>query len=234
MISAKRSMRHLVTLSLLGYLSFANVQSQNTTAKKKPINYANGLVGTAPLDNQILIGNAPPPGEHLYSGFTSPGAVLPHGSTNIAPINSNLDVSYPAGVRASYFYPNRTMVGFSGGTSGGPTVMPMVGNWTVPPDRSVSVYGKAREKSSPGYYAVYLYDFRTNVEVSATTWTGIYRFTFPQTDPISRPPTTTTGPDSRGRHRSWRGRFSDRCMAAINMAWHFREWMIKAQPHHGM
>ena len=156
--------------------------SQTTNGHKKPSQYANGLVGTAPLDNQALIGNAPPPGEHLYSGLTSPGATLPHGSTDLAPINNNLDVTYPAGVKDPYYYPNRTMVGFSSGVEGGPTVMPVVGDWTVPPDRSASVYDKTRETSSPGYYSVYLDDFKTKVEMTVTNWTGIYRFTFPQTN----------------------------------------------------
>lgn len=168
----------LAAFLLLGCFSISNLAAQ-TSAGKAPVEYANGLVGTAPLDNQKLIGNAPPPGEQLYSGFTSPGATLPHSSTNLSPINANLPLSYPAGVRAPYFYPNRTMVGFSS-TPGGPTVMPVVGNWTVPPERSVSVYDKASEKSSPGYYSVYLNDFKTKVEMTVTTWTGIYRFTFPQ------------------------------------------------------
>jgi predicted alpha-1,2-mannosidase len=150
------------------------------TSGKRTVDYVNGLVGTAPLDDRKLIGNAPPPGEQLYSGFTSPGAVLPHSSTELAPINANLDLNYSAGVRAPYFYPNRTIVGFSSGSEDGPTVMPVVGDWTVPPERSGSVYDKAREKSSLGYYSVYLDDFRTKVEVTATLWTGIYRFTFPE------------------------------------------------------
>jgi hypothetical protein len=116
----------------------------------------NGLVGTAPLDRQELIGNAPPPGERLYSGMTSPGATLPHGSVILAPINRNVDLAYGAGVQDSYYYPNRTMIGFSSGV--GPILMPVVGNWTVPPERSASVYDKAREKSSPGYYSVFLDD----------------------------------------------------------------------------
>jgi len=157
-------------------------QSQTETPVKRPVDYANGLVGTAPLDSQILIGNAPPPGEKLYSGFTSPGARLPHGSVDVAPINANLDLSYSAGVRASYFYPNRVMYGFSGGTSNSLTLMPVVGNWTVPPERSGSVYDKAREHSSPGYYSVYLDDFKTKVELTASTWTGLYRITFPRTN----------------------------------------------------
>ncbi len=145
----------------------------------QPLDYANGLVGTAPLDRQILIGNAPPPGEQLYSGFTTPDAVLPHSSTELGPINANLDLEYPAGVRASYFYPNRMIYGFSGGVNGHPIVMPMVGNWTVPPERSASVYDKTREKSSPGYYSVYLNDYKILAEMTVTTWTGLFRFTFP-------------------------------------------------------
>jgi predicted alpha-1,2-mannosidase len=154
----------------------------NAASDRSPLSYANGLVGTAPLDDQKLIGNAPPPGEQIYSGFTSPGAVLPHGSTDLAPINANLDLQYVMGVPASYYYPNRTMFGFSSGAPGGPTLMPVVGDWTAPPQRSFSVYNKATEKSSPGYYSVYLDDFRTRAEMTITTWTGLYRFTFPATD----------------------------------------------------
>lgn len=146
---------------------------------KRPVDYANGLVGTAPLDNPKLIGNAPPAGEQLYSGFTSPGAVLPHSATDIAPINVNLPLNYQAGVPAPYYYPNPTMVGFSGGEGGSPVLMPVVGDWTVPPQRTASVYDKAREHSGPGYYSVYLDSFKTNVELTATTWTGLYRVTYP-------------------------------------------------------
>lgn len=178
--------RHRVlsaVMSLSACVVFSGVRAQSAhPTEKTPVQYANGLVGTAPLDNQKLVGNAPPPGEQLYSGFTSPGAELPHSSTDIAPINANLTFEYPAGVPASYYYPNPTMFGFSSGGIGGPIVMPVVGNWTVPPQRSASVYDRAREKSSPGYYAVYLDNFQTEAEMTATTWTGLYRFTFPATE----------------------------------------------------
>lgn len=150
------------------------------SAQKAPVDAANPLVGTAPLDNQKLIGNAPPPGEQLYSGFTSPGATLPHSPIDLAPINANLDLMYPAGVRASYFYPNRTIYGFSTAVDDGPVVAAMTGNFTIPPERSASVYDKSREVASPGYYSVYLDDFHTRAEMTATTWTGLFRFTFPE------------------------------------------------------
>jgi predicted alpha-1,2-mannosidase len=183
MIAERMSLRP-AGLSLLLTIFFLSLSHAQVPASqgKKPLDYANGLVGTAPLDNPKFIGNAPPPGELLYSGFTSPGARLPHSSTELAPINANLDLSYPAGVRASYFYPNRTMYGFSSGSGDSPTIMPVVGDWTVPPERSGSVYDKRQEKASPGYYSVFLEDYLTKVEMTATTWTGIFRFTFPRTE----------------------------------------------------
>ena len=183
MIAAHLPWRTLSRAAFSVVLSISFLSSQGADSQaRKPLDYANGLVGTAPLEDPKLIGNAPPPGEQLYSGFTSPGARLPHSSTELAPINANLDVSYPAGVRASYFYPNRTIFGFSSGAGDSPTIMPVVGDWTVPPERSGSVYDKKQEKASPGYYSVYLDDYRTKVEMTATTWTGIFRFTFPQTE----------------------------------------------------
>jgi predicted alpha-1,2-mannosidase len=148
------------------------------------VDAADPRVGTAPLDRRALIGNAPPPGELLYSGMTSPGASLPHGTTEATPVNLNVDLSYPAGVGMSYYYPRPTMIGFTGGGSsygGGawPMVMPVVGDWTVPPDYAASYYDKASEHASPDYYAVDLATFHTRVELTATRQTSLMRFTFP-------------------------------------------------------
>jgi predicted alpha-1,2-mannosidase len=148
---------------------------------KKPIDYVNALVGTAPLDDPKLIGNAPPPGEELYTGMTSPGAVLPHGVTNLSPVNKNLDLAYGAGVGMSYNYTHRTMLGFTGPMQG-MMVMPVVGDWTVPPERPSSYYSKDKEKAAAGYYTVYLDDYRVKVELTAGAWTGMYRFTFPKSE----------------------------------------------------
>src|SRR5271169_1367105 len=41
-------------------------------AAESPVDCANPLVGTAPLDDPQFIGNAPPPGEEIYTGFTLP------------------------------------------------------------------------------------------------------------------------------------------------------------------
>src|SRR5215204_4698975 len=56
----------------------------------RPVDYANPLVGTASLDKPELVGNAPPPGEETYTGFTHPGPALPHRDVLLGPINKDL------------------------------------------------------------------------------------------------------------------------------------------------
>ena len=175
----------------LAFLALGGVHAAGARASETPaqashaVDQADPRVGTASLDQQALIGNAPPPGERLYPGMTSPGARLPQSSTEVAPVNVNVDLSYPTGVATSYDYGCPTMIGFTGGGgatyggSGMPMLMPVVGDWTVPPDYTPSYYDKASEQASPGYYAVDLQTFHTRVELTATQWTGLLRFTFP-------------------------------------------------------
>lgn len=150
---------------------------------KTPVDYANPLVGTASLDNPELLGNAPPPGEEAYTGFTFPGPALPHRRILLGPLNKDLSVAAGGhGIIFPYIHSRPTMIGFSGPVSG-LTIMPVVGNWTVPPDRSyASPYDKHSETASPGYYSVFFPDSGVRCELTTTERTGYYRFTFPQTE----------------------------------------------------
>ncbi|WP_202804590.1 GH92 family glycosyl hydrolase [Sphingomonas sp. PR090111-T3T-6A] len=153
-----------------------------------PVDLANPLVGTAALDKPELIGNAPPPGEPVYTGQTSPGARLPHSSVEVAPVNNNIALSYPNGVPTPYYYTNPTMIGFTGGgggTYGGnaePIIMPVVGDWSAAPAYNQAWYDKAGEVASPGYYSVTLNSLQTKVELTATRWASLMRFTFPASE----------------------------------------------------
>jgi predicted alpha-1,2-mannosidase len=168
--------------ALLGLVASATLAQ---TRGSQPVDLANPLMGTAALDDQKLIGNAPPPGEPVYSGQTSPGARVPHSSVEAAPINNNIALSFPNGVPTPYYYTNPTMLGFSGGggsSYGGnaePIISPVVGDWSMPPAWRESAYDKSKEIASPGYYSVYLDTFKTNVELTATRWASLMRFTFP-------------------------------------------------------
>ncbi len=150
---------------------------------KAPVEYANPLVGTASLDDPELLGNAPPPGEEAYTGFTFPGPALPHRSSLLGPINKDLtEAAGNHGIIFPYIHSRHTMIGFSGP---GPdlTIMPVVGDWTVPPDRSyASPYDKASETASPGYYSVLFPDTGIRTELTTTERIAYYRFTFPKTE----------------------------------------------------
>ncbi len=150
---------------------------------KSPVDYANPLVGTASLEDPKLLGNAPPPGEEAYSGFTFPGPTLPHHDCLLGPINKDLtEAAGNHGIIFPYVHARRTMLGFSSPMPG-LTIMPVIGNWNVPPDRSyASPYDKATEKASPGYYSVFFPDTGIRTELATTERIGYYRFTFPQTE----------------------------------------------------
>ncbi|SFJ08553.1 alpha-1,2-mannosidase, putative [Sphingomonas sp. NFR04] len=181
-IAACRHATHMTSIGIIALAAWTPA-----ARAQAPVDRANPLVGTAPLDRPEWIGNAPPAGEPLYSGMTSPGARLPHSSVEAAPVNVNVELSYPWGVPTPYYYTNPTMIGFTGG--GGPTygaraqpiLMPVVGDWTVPPVYTEAYYDKAQETASPGYYSVFLNSFQTRAELTATQWTSLMRFTFPET-----------------------------------------------------
>lgn len=152
-------------------------------AAKAPVDYANPLVGTASLDDPKLLGNAPPPGEEAYTGFTYPGPALPHRNVLLGPVNKDLtEAAGNHGIIFPYVHARRTMLGFSA-PAPGLTLMPVVGDWNVPPDRSyASPYDKASEKASPGYYSVFFPDSGIRTELTTSERTGFYRITFPQTE----------------------------------------------------
>ena len=148
-----------------------------------PVDYANPLVGTASLDDAALLGNAPPPGEEAYTGFTYPGPALPHHDIILGPINKDLtEAAGNHGIIFPYVHSRRTMLGFSA-PMGGLTIMPVNGDWNVPPDRTyASPYDKNSEQASPGYYSVFFPDSGIKTELTTTERIGFYRFTFPKSE----------------------------------------------------
>jgi len=166
---------------LLG--SFAVAAGPLVALAESPIDLANPLVGTAALDNPDFIGNAPPPGEEIYTGFVWPGPARPHQDQLINPINKDLSVADGNhGIIFPYIWQRHTMMGFSS-PARGMTIMPLVGDWTTPPDRCyASAYDKSSEKASPGYYSVYFPDHQIKAELTTTEGAGYYRFTYPQSD----------------------------------------------------
>ncbi|MBW1849765.1 MAG: GH92 family glycosyl hydrolase, partial [Deltaproteobacteria bacterium] len=131
-----------------------------------------------------------------FSGTVYPGPDVPHGMVQLSPYNNLVgtigvdDTRYGSG----YFYPDKTILGFGhtnkGHWRGGAVLMmPTVGKLQIVPGSFEhpdtgyrSRFKHASETATAGYYSVVLDDYDIKVELSALTYTGFHRYTFPATD----------------------------------------------------
>ena len=133
-------------------------------------------------------------------GHTYPGATVPFGMVQLSPDTDT--IPYETGGRynkdvykycAGYQYSDNTIVGFThthfSGTGhsdlGDILLMPTTGVLQLNPGTADapgkgyrSAFSHSREKASPGYYAVTLDDHDILAELTATTRTGVHRYTF--------------------------------------------------------
>ena len=56
---------------------FLIVIASHALAQRRPVDYVNPLIGTAPISDKQYLGNNPAPGEELYSGTVNPCAMVP-------------------------------------------------------------------------------------------------------------------------------------------------------------
>ncbi len=125
-------------------------------------------------------------------GHTFPGAALPHGMVQLSPDNRTEGWDWCSG----YNYSDSTIMGFShthlSGTGIGdygdilfmPTtgkVMTVPGSRTDPDSGYSSRFSHKSEIAKPGYYSVYLKDYKIKAELTATEHAGFQRYTFPET-----------------------------------------------------
>lgn len=123
-------------------------------------------------------------------GHTFPGATVPFGMVQISPDTRWEDWDGSSG----YHYSDKTIMGFSqthlSGT-GAPEycdvlLMPTVGEVQMVPGEENdpksgyrSAFNHSNEHASPGYYSVILDDDQVKAELTATTRSGLHRYTFP-------------------------------------------------------
>lgn len=124
-------------------------------------------------------------------GHTFPGPTLPFGMVQLSP---DTRLTGWDGCSA-YHYSDEVVYGFShthlSGTGvsdyGDILLMPVTGKPLLEngyPDRVDEGYGsrfaKSSERAGAGYYAVHLADYGIDVELSATSRTGLHRYVFPE------------------------------------------------------
>jgi len=142
-------------------------------AQSEPVDYVNPMIGTA--------GHG-----HVY-----PGAAVPFGFVQVSPDTTNTSWDGCSG----YNYSDTNLLGFSfnhlTGTGcpdlGNILLVPTVGELKlspekVPAERLPTRFSHDQEEAYPGYYRVFLPEYKVNVELTATTRVGLQRYTFPKTE----------------------------------------------------
>ena len=173
-------MRHPHLFSLVLVLALASCR---TTAEKSPVDYVNPFIGASTSTDAA--------GVYHGLGKTFPGATTPFGMVQVSPNTITGGDNAPG-----YSGEMKTIEGFAMTQMSGVGWFGDLGNFLVMPtigplhtiagkeDGSIrgwrSIYDKASEQATPGYYSVLLSDYGIQVECSATPHCGILRFTWPQ------------------------------------------------------
>jgi len=125
-------------------------------------------------------------------GHTFPGATVPHGMVQLSPDTRTTTWDGCSG----YHYSDKSIMGFSHihysgvGSGGGADIllMPTMGRVLLTAPESASnisgyraSFSHANEKALPGYYSVTL-DNGIRAELTATTRTGLHKYTYPSVD----------------------------------------------------
>lgn len=139
--------------------------------------YVNPFIGTGAVDANSL------------SGATYPGATTPFGLVQLSPDTKDAPSGYePSG----YDYNNHRIYGFSHTHLSGTGCASLCDILVMPSTKSLeelgnisnfdysSTFSHSNEKASPGYYSVRLDAPDVLCEMTATTYTGMHRYTFPE------------------------------------------------------
>lgn len=148
------------------------VFSFTANAQKKNIDYVNPFIGT---------------GGH---GHTFPGAALPFGMVQLSP-DTRMEGWDGCG---GYHYDDSYVYGFSHTHLSGTgcsdlsdiLFMPVTGTPPLEYKNGKPAFGSkfshANETAKAGYYEVFLDDYKTKVQLTATTRGGFHQYTFPKTE----------------------------------------------------
>ena len=118
-------------------------------------------------------------------GNTFPGAVAPFGMAQFSPDTNTPSIGYAYGDRHIQGFSLTHMSGVGCNDFGDVFLTATTGPVKTEVADYQSPYSHRYEAASPGYYQVQLSRFSVNAELTATTHTGVARFTFPAGQPAN-------------------------------------------------
>jgi len=141
--------------------------------KKKNTKYVNTFIGTTALTDPKILGYELPKGWRAWSGLTFPGSSLPNAMVQLSPMTKY----QPAG--AGYEYEDSVIVAFTHTNKGhwnlgNIPILPM----SNPGSKFGSHFSHKKESSEPGFYQVYLDDYKVNVSLTSTLRAGYHKYEF--------------------------------------------------------
>jgi predicted alpha-1,2-mannosidase len=157
----------LALLLLLAAGNFTKAQ------QSKPLTqYVNPFIGTAPLNDPKILGYQLPKGWRSWAGLVYPGSSLPNAMVQLSPITA-----YSSG--AGYQYEDSVIYGFTHTNKGhwnlcNIPLLPVSGKHSEFSSR----FSHTRESASPGFYSVYLEDYKVNVKLTSTLRCGYHQYQF--------------------------------------------------------
>lgn len=163
-----KQLRFIALSSLL--MLTAGMQAQ---PKEKVTQYVNPFIGTGAVNENSLMGN------------TFPGATTPFGLVQLSPdTKDNPDGNEPSG----YVYSMDHIFGFSHTHLNGTGCPDLLDVLVMPTSKDLEsltrannysqAYSHSSETAVPGFYSVMLNDDHVKAELTATTHTGMHRYTF--------------------------------------------------------
>ena len=157
----------IVTLLIFGLVSIGYAQG-----KKGYTSFVNTFVGTSPLTDSAILGYNLPDGWRSWAGLTFPGSSLPNAMVQLSPMTE-----YGSG--AGYEYEDSVILGFTHTNKGhwnlcNIPILPL----SNPGKKFGSRFSHKKENASPGYYQVYLEDYKINVSLTSTLRSGYHKYEF--------------------------------------------------------
>jgi predicted alpha-1,2-mannosidase len=157
----------LALLLLLAAGNFTKAQQTKPLTK-----YVNPFIGTAPLNDPKILGYQLPKDWRSWAGLVYPGSSLPNAMVQLSPITA-----YGSG--AGYQYEDSVIYGFTHTNKGhwnlcNIPLLPVTGKH----EKFSSRFSHKKESAEPGFYSVYLDDYKVNVSLTSTLRCGYHRYQF--------------------------------------------------------
>jgi predicted alpha-1,2-mannosidase len=157
----------LALLLLLAAGNFTKAQQTKPLTK-----YVNPFIGTAPLNDPKILGYQLPKDWRSWAGLVYPGSSLPNAMVQLSPITA-----YGSG--AGYQYEDSVIYGFTHTNKGhwnlcNIPLLPVSGTH----EKFSSRFSHQYESAEPGFYSVYLEDYKVNVSLTSTLRCGYHRYAF--------------------------------------------------------